>query len=174
MIITEEFTKIVEEFSNLKHISSEIEHIYSNITYYITTLVFQYNEIIEEKDHIILDNILATYSTLHNEEELSKSNIIYNSAITRTYTDEYNEYVGNLQISPEKYNILATKLQNIVIIYNVFGDAAPLLLFYKMERDYWSDIKAIMIFLNKYPEMESDSLHQIAVNDCILQELKEL
>jgi hypothetical protein len=65
-------------------------------------------------------------------------------------------------------------LNHIVIIYNVFGDAAPLLLFYKMERDYWSDIKAIMIFLNKYPEMESDSLHQIAVNDCILQELKEL
>ena len=118
MIITDEFTKIVKEFSNLKHISSETEHIYSNITYYITTLVFQYNEIIEEKDHIILDNILATYSTLHNAEELSKSNIIYNSAITRTYTDEYNEYVSNLQISPEKYNILATKLQKIVIIYN--------------------------------------------------------
>ena len=115
MIITDEFTKIVEEFSNLKHISSKTKHIYSNITYYITTLVFQYNEIIEEKDHIILDNILAT---LHNEEELSKSNIIYNSAITRTYTDEYNEYVSNLQISPETYNILATKLQKIVIIYN--------------------------------------------------------
>ena len=118
MIITDEFTKIVKEFSNLKPISSETEHIYSNITYYITTLVFQYNEIIEEKDHIILDNILATYSTLHNAEELSKSNIIYNSAITRTYTDEYNEYVDNLQISPEKYNYLANKLQNIAIIYN--------------------------------------------------------
>ena len=71
-----------------------------------------------------------------------------------------------------KLNLL---LNHIIIIYNVFGDAAPLLLFYKMERDYWSDIKAIMIFLNKYPVIgESESLKSIAVNDCILEELKEL
>ena len=71
-----------------------------------------------------------------------------------------------------KLNLL---LNHIIIIYNVFGDAAPLLLFYKMERDYWSDIKAIMIFLNKYPEIgESKSLKEIAVNDCILEELKQL
>ena len=70
-----------------------------------------------------------------------------------------------------KLNLL---LNHIIIIYNVFGDAAPLLLFYKMERDYWSDIKAIMVFLNKLPTNESDSLRKIAVNECILEELKEL
>ena len=185
MIITEEYDKIVKEFNNLKHINSQTENIYSNITYSITTLVFQYNEIIEEKDHIILENILRTYSNylhlyydiaenilnitidfetliiekdllyppvyegediiidpiiyndferriidiinVYNEnieqyeivsEKLKELNIIHNSAITRTYSDEYNEYVGNLEISPEKYNILANKLQNIVIIYN--------------------------------------------------------
>ena len=69
---------------------------------------------------------------------------------------------------------LSLLLNHIIIIYNVFGDAAPHLLFYKMERDYWSDIKAIMLFLNKYPEMETASLQQIAVNDCILEELKNL
>ena len=70
-----------------------------------------------------------------------------------------------------KLNLL---LNHIIIIYNVFGDAAPLLLFYKMERDYWSDIKAIMVLLNKLPTNESDSLRKIAVNECILEELKEL
>ena len=70
-----------------------------------------------------------------------------------------------------KLNLL---LNHIIIIYNVFGEAAPHLLFYKMERDYWSDIKAIMIFLNKYPPHESDSLRAIAINDCILEELKQL
>ena len=70
-----------------------------------------------------------------------------------------------------KLNLL---LNHIIIIYNVFGDAAPLLLFYKMERDYWSDIKAIMVFLNKYPEVETSSLKEIAVNECILEELKQL
>jgi len=70
-----------------------------------------------------------------------------------------------------KLNLL---LNHIIIIYNVFGDAAPLLLFYKMERDYWSDIKAIMVFLNKYPELETSSLKEIAVNECILEELKQI
>jgi len=70
---------------------------------------------------------------------------------------------------------LSLLLNHIIIIYNVFGDAAPLLLFYKMERDYWSDIKAIMMFLNKYPQVdESESLKAIAINDCILEELRQL
>ena len=70
-----------------------------------------------------------------------------------------------------KLNLL---LNHNIIIYNVFGDAAPLLLFYKVERDYWSDIKEIMMFLDKYPQVESESLKSIAVNDCILEELKQL
>ena len=185
MIITEEYTKIVEEFINLKEINNQTENIYSNITYLTTTLAFQYNEILEEKDRIILEDILTNYSNhlklyddiaenivnitiefetliiekdllypedyvgedviidpiiytdfenriidivnVYNEnieqyaivsEELKELSLIYNSAITRTYTDEYNEYVDNLQISPEKYNYLANKLQNIAIIYN--------------------------------------------------------
>ena len=32
----------------------------------------------------------------------------------------------------------------------------------------------LMLFLNKYPEMETASLKEIAVNDCILEELKNL
>ena len=79
-----------------------------------------------------------------------------------------NKYLKNGEV---KLHLL---LNHIIIIYNVFGEAAPHLLFYKMERDYWSDIKAIMIFLNKYPEMETASLKEIAVNECILEGLKNL
>jgi hypothetical protein len=61
MIITEEYTKIVEEFNNLKAINNQTENIYSNITYLTTTIAFQYNEIIEEKDRIILEDILTNY-----------------------------------------------------------------------------------------------------------------
>jgi len=59
-------------------------------------------------------------------------------------------------------------------LYNVFGDAAPLLLFHKMEREYWSDIKTIMIFLNRYPEMDTDSLRRIEINKPFLEELEKL
>tara|TARA_B000000477_G_scaffold124509_1_gene132370 strand:- start:2277 stop:5717 length:3441 start_codon:yes stop_codon:yes gene_type:complete len=130
MIITEKYTKIVEECINLKEINNQTENIYSNITYLTTTIAFQYNEIIEEKDRIILEDISTNYSNHlksyddivenigHSHTVAEELRLIYNSAITRTYTDKYNEYVDNLQISPEKYNYLANKLQNIAIIYN--------------------------------------------------------
>ena len=70
-----------------------------------------------------------------------------------------------------KLNLL---LNHIIIVYNVFGDAAPLLLFYKMEREYWSDIKTIMIFLNRYPEMDTNSLRRIEINKPFLEELEKL
>jgi hypothetical protein len=73
--------------------------------------------------------------------------------------------------SEVKLNLL---LNHIIIVYNVFGDAAPLLLFYKMEREYWSDIKTIMIFLNRYPEMDTDSLRRIEINKPFLEELEKL
>ena len=70
-----------------------------------------------------------------------------------------------------KLNLL---LNHIIILYNVFGEAATPLLFYKMERDYWSIIKSLMIFLNRYPEKETKSLSLIQPNSVILEELKKL
>ena len=70
-----------------------------------------------------------------------------------------------------KLNLL---LNHIIILYNVFGEAATPLLFYKMERDYWSIIKSLMIFLNRYPEKETKSLSLIQPNTVILEELRKL
>ena len=42
-------------------------------------------------------------------------------------------------------------LNHIIILYNVFGEAATALLFYKTEITYWSQIRAFMLFLNRLP-----------------------
>lgn len=42
-------------------------------------------------------------------------------------------------------------LNHIIILYNVFDDAATPLLFYKIEATYWPIIKAFMLFLNRLP-----------------------
>ena len=42
-------------------------------------------------------------------------------------------------------------INHLIILYNVFGEAATPLLFYKLEREYWSVLKTILIYLNKYP-----------------------
>ena len=56
-----------------------------------------------------------------------------------------------------KYN--ATKdlkerliLNHIIVIYNLFGsDAATKMLFYKIEKKYWSQLKTFLVFLNYMP-----------------------
>ena len=70
-----------------------------------------------------------------------------------------------------KLNLL---LNHIIILYNVFGDAATPLLFFKMERDHWSAVKSLMIFLNRYPEKDTTSLKLIPIDDTIIEELKKL
>ena len=42
-------------------------------------------------------------------------------------------------------------INHLIILYNVFGDATTPLLFYKLEKEYWSILKTILIYLNKYP-----------------------
>ncbi len=42
-------------------------------------------------------------------------------------------------------------INHLIILYNVFGEAATPLLFYKLEREYWCILKTILLYLNKYP-----------------------
>ena len=42
-------------------------------------------------------------------------------------------------------------INHLIILYNVFGEAATPLLFFKLEREYWCLLKTVLIFLNKYP-----------------------
>ena len=42
-------------------------------------------------------------------------------------------------------------LNHLVILYNVFGDAATDMLFYKISEDYWSDLKTYLVYLQRMP-----------------------
>jgi hypothetical protein len=59
----------------------------------------------------------------------------------------------------------------MIIIYNVFGEAATPLLFYKISNEYWSILKSFMIYLNRYPEINND---RIAIDNYCMQELQKL
>lgn len=79
-----------------------------------------------------------------------------------------NKYLKNGDV---KLHLL---LNHIIIVYNVFGEAAAPLLFYKMDKEYWSIIKSIMIFLDRYPEQETVTLKSIPINEKIIQELSKI
>lgn len=56
-------------------------------------------------------------------------------------------------------------LNHIIVMYNVFGDAATPLLFYKTEATHWSYLKAFMLFLDRLP----DSLNKNVSQECLKQ-----
>ena len=42
-------------------------------------------------------------------------------------------------------------LNHLVVIYNVFGEAATDMLFYKLEPEYWTDLKTYLVYLHRMP-----------------------
>jgi len=60
-------------------------------------------------------------------------------------------------------------LNHIILLYNVFGEAATPLLFFKIEDNYWPVLKSFLLFLDRLPP----SLNK-DINEQCLKELNLL
>ena len=100
-----------------------------------------------------------------NFDELTKDNWIffairnYNnpSSVTKEdFEEDLNrfKYIKRLFRRYETTGELKTHLilNHIILMYNVFDDAATPLLFFKIEATYWPILKAFLLFLNRLPE----------------------
>lgn len=56
-------------------------------------------------------------------------------------------------------------LNHLIICFNVFGEATIPLLFYKIEREYWSLLKTFLVFLNRVPVYPKSGLNEIPIDD---------
>ena len=65
-------------------------------------------------------------------------------------------------------------LNHFIILYNIFGDAATPMLFYKIESDLWSVMKTFILFLNRLPETPRCYIHDIVSDDIALEKLQIL
>jgi hypothetical protein len=52
-------------------------------------------------------------------------------------------------------------LNHFVILYNIFGEATTPMLFYKLDYELWSTIKAFIVFLSRLPEFPISYIHLI-------------
>ena len=58
-------------------------------------------------------------------------------------------------------------LNHIIICFNIFGDGTIPLLFYKIEKEYWSILKTFLLFLNRIPDYPKSGLDAIDIDkDC--------
>ena len=63
-------------------------------------------------------------------------------------------------------------INHVIILSNVFGvDAATTLLFFKIDKQHWSILKAILIFLNYMPE---DEMIDLETDQNVMEELKRI
>ena len=113
-----------------------------------------------------------------NISELNQENWLifaiknYNNPLSVTYSDFEEDlkrfkYIKRLMRRYESTGELKTHLilNHVIVLYNVFDEAATPLLFYKLEETYWSVIKAFMLFLNRLPT----SLNTDVDQECLKQ-----
>ena len=85
-------------------------------------------------------------------------------------------YIKRILRQYKKEGVLKTHLliNHFTILYNIFGEAATPMLFFKIEKELWSTIKTIILFLNKMPEYPKCYLHDIPVDLNCLKELNNI
>ena len=83
------------------------------------------------------------------------------------------KYIKRLLKRYKNTGVLKTHLllNHFIILYNIWGEATTPMLFFKIDKDLWSSMKAFIMFLNRFPEYPKTHIHDIQVDlDC----LKEL
>ena len=65
-------------------------------------------------------------------------------------------------------------LNHFIVLYNIFGEAATLMLFFKIEEDLWPTMKTFIMFLGKFPEYPKSSIHDIQPDLNCLRELYQI
>jgi len=106
-------------------------------------------------------------------DELTKENWMmfaikhYDNPTSVTYEDFEEDinrfkYIKRLLRRYETTGELKTHLilNHIILMYNVFGDAATPLLFFKIEAISWPVLKAFLLFLNRLPEPLNNTVDQ--------------
>ena len=65
-------------------------------------------------------------------------------------------------------------VNHLIILFNVFNDAAVPLLFYNLENELWPSIKSFLLFLNRLPEYPKTQIHEIIEDSECLSQLQKI
>jgi len=68
-------------------------------------------------------------------------------------------------------------LNHIIVLYNVYGDAATNMLFYKIEEEYWDVLVTFLVYLERMPEHLPQydlKVSDIALDENIINALRKI
>ena len=86
------------------------------------------------------------------------------------------KYIKRLLKRYKNTGVLKTHLllNHFIVLYNIFGEAATPMLFFKIEEDLWSSMKSFIMFLNRLPEYPKTYMHDIQVDINCLSQLYDI
>ena len=84
------------------------------------------------------------------------------------------KYIKRLLKRYSKTGELKTHLiiNHFIVLYNIFGDAATPMLFFKIDKEMWGTMKTFILFLNRLPDYPKCYIHDIPVDENCLHVLK--
>lgn len=68
-------------------------------------------------------------------------------------------------------------LNHIIVLYNIFGEAATKMLFYKIDEECWDTLVTFLVYLDRMPETVSDFgivLSEIALDETVIATLRKI
>ena len=120
-------------------------------------------------DHLNEDNfLLFAIKNYENPQSVTKED----------FDKDLNhfKYIKRLLKRYKNTGVLKTHLllNHFIVLYNIFGEAATPMLFFKIENDLWPTMKTFIMFLGKFPEYPKSSIHDIQPDLYCLQELYKI
>jgi hypothetical protein len=68
-------------------------------------------------------------------------------------------------------------LNHIIVLYNLFGDALTSMLFFKMEKEHWSELTTFLVYLNRMPDVIEErgiQLSDIPMDPIVVAALRKI
>ena len=82
-----------------------------------------------------------------------------------------NRYKNTKVVEDLKVHLI---LNHLIILFNVFNDAAVPFLFFNLGEEYWPILKSFLIFLNRLPEYPRTAISNIDVDENCLKILQSI
>ena len=68
-------------------------------------------------------------------------------------------------------------LNHLIIIYNIFGENATNMLFFKIDKEYWDTLVTFLVFLDRMPEelpQYKIKLSEVMLDEYVIQILRKI
>jgi hypothetical protein len=124
-------------------------------------------------NQVLTEDNFLTYAMHHYDNSQCYSLEEFNDDLKRfLYLKKlFNRYHNECDL---KENLI---LNHLIVIYNIFGDNATNMLFYKIDEEYWNSLVTFMVFLNRMPDEVPQykiKLAEIKLDEYIIQTLRKI